>query len=222
MMKHRRRLGRLGGLVVTASTWSAGCLSFCHPCYPPPRDQVRACCMMPPCCRNHVYVFFVNGVDPLCYANFAGLRDYVHALGFIKTYYGQFYHEAALAEEVRHVHAADPLAHVVIIGLDQGVNRATDLAETVQAEGIFVDLLVIVGEDRPHIRSDNLGRVVVLQSTDEGDRQALRARIDRRRIRRADRHHDASIRGTHTPAHDAARRCGVRRVGFPEVACAGR
>ncbi len=162
-----KRMRSLAGCLVIASTLSTGCLSFCHPLGLPPHDQIETCRTFPPCCRNHVYVFFVNGLDPLGYANFAGLRDYVQSLGFIKTYYGQFYHEATFAREIRRLHGEDPLAHFVVVGLNLGVNAARDLVDAVRSDGVVVDLLVNVGADLPGAKSENAGRVVNLRSTDE-------------------------------------------------------
>jgi hypothetical protein len=157
----------LGRLLLAATTLSSGCLSFCHPIGSPPQDQVEYCRTLPPACRNHVYIFFVNGLDPLGYANFAGLRDYVQSLGFIKTYYGQVYHEATFAREIRRLHREDTLARFVIAGLNLGVDPARDLAEAVRPDGIFIDLLVTVGADSVGPPSGNVGRVVNLPSTDE-------------------------------------------------------
>jgi hypothetical protein len=160
-------MGRLGIWLLATSTLSGGCLSFCHPIGHPPPEQVLTCGALPPGCRNHVYVFFLNGIDPLGVGNFAGLREYVQALGFIKSYYGQLYHKATFAKEIRRLRDEDPLAHFVIVGYKLGVNTADDLANDLRADGILVDLIVYVGgsaEATP--QPGNAGRVVHVMTHD--------------------------------------------------------
>ena len=156
----RRRMRGMGGWLLAASALSGGCLSFCHPVGGPPPEQVQGCGMLPPFCRHHVYVFFVNGIDPLACANFAGVREYVQSLGFIKTYYGQCYHGGTMAKEIGRLHTEDPNAHFALIGYGVGAKTVRSLADTLRYDGIFVDLLVYFGGDGLERRPANVGRVV--------------------------------------------------------------
>jgi hypothetical protein len=160
----------LGRFLLAASTLGSGCLSLCHPVGQPPSEQVEICKTMPPCCRNHVYIFFVNGLDPLGWANFAGVRDYVHALGFIKTYYGQFYHDGTFAREIRRLHGEDPLARFVVVGFSTGVSRAHALADVLAVDGISIDLLVCISADVSEMNPANVGSLVyILPEGSPGD-----------------------------------------------------
>ena len=163
-----RGLRSLGGWLLAASTLSGGCLSFCHPTGEPSREQIAACNSVPPCCRNHVYVFFVNGIDPLACANLCGVRSYVQSLGFIKAYYGQFYHAGAFAKEIRRLHHDDPNARFVLVGYSYGANKVEELSHALRPDGIVVDLIVCLG-DASARKTDNVGRVIHVQATGWGE-----------------------------------------------------
>src|SRR4051794_18338269 len=66
MARHRRWLRRLVGAVALAALAAApGCLRFLHPVDPPTKEQIAPSAALPNCCRNHVHVFFIHGMDPL-------------------------------------------------------------------------------------------------------------------------------------------------------------
>jgi hypothetical protein len=123
-------------------TATSGCLSCLNPVHPPPEALVQPCHELPKYCRDHVYVFFLNGFDPVNYGNLTGIREYVDTLGFHKTYYGQFYHVSYFAEEIQKIHNEEPEAHFVLVGLGRGARSMRDLAERVNRQGIPTDLLV--------------------------------------------------------------------------------
>src|SRR5438105_15088896 len=52
-------------------------------------DPAQFCQDLPKCCRDHVHVFLVNGLDPANIGNLAGLRHHVRHLDFHQAYYGQ-------------------------------------------------------------------------------------------------------------------------------------
>src|SRR5262245_54242861 len=84
---------RLGGLLLSLAVVSSqGCLCYFHPVEPLQNPAEASCLEIPRCCRDHVYVFCVNGLDPLDYSNQSGLRDYIHELGFNRLYNGEMYH----------------------------------------------------------------------------------------------------------------------------------
>ena len=174
MSSERRGMRNLGGwlLLLATSALSGGCLSFCHPIGTPPPAEVSACCTAPPCCRNHVYVFFLQGIDPLSIGNLRGVRDYVQSLGFIKTYYGQYYHVGAFAKEIRRLNAEDPHARFVLVGYNFGANGVCHIARSVRSDGIFVDLVVYLGDgtlkNSPETKPENVGHVVNIRTTSWG------------------------------------------------------
>jgi hypothetical protein len=123
-------------------TGTAGCLSCLCPVHPPDEALIQPCHELPKYCRDHVYVFFLNGLDPVNYGNLTGIREYVETLGFRKTYYGQIYHVSYFADEVRKIHREEPDAHFVLVGFGRGARSIRSLAERVNGEGVTVDLLV--------------------------------------------------------------------------------
>jgi hypothetical protein len=153
-------------LVLLAGT---GCLSCLHPIEQPVNDHVACCKSVSSCCRNHVYIFFIHGLDPLDYANLSGVRDYVQSLGFIKTYYGQLYHTHYFEKELRRIHCEDPDARFVLVGFSFGANMVRDVAQSVKRDGIFIDSLVYLGgntlENRPKDRPENVGHLVNILAT---------------------------------------------------------
>ena len=88
-------------ILVGLLTGAGGCLSCLNPVHPPDEALIQPCHELPKYCRDHVYVFFLNGFDPINYGNLTGIREYVDTLGFHKTYYGQLYHVSYFADEIR-------------------------------------------------------------------------------------------------------------------------
>ncbi len=173
MRTQRRGMRNLGSWLLAASVLSGGCLSICHPTGEPSRAQIGACGLMPPTCRNHVYIFLVNGVDPLCYGNLAGLRDYVQSLGFIKTYYGQLYHGGTFAKEICRLHSEDAEARFVLIGFNHGAGKAHDLAHAVHSAGVHVDLLVYLDGSSVETKPENVGRLVNIKTKERSEEPML-------------------------------------------------
>jgi hypothetical protein len=164
-MQRYRRWRRLARMLVAAGLLSGpGCLSCVHPLDAPPPAVAEPCHLVPQCARDHVFVFLVHGVDPLDCANLEGLRDYVQALGFHKTYYGQLYHAGYFGREIARIHAEDPDARFVLIGFSFGANAVRDLAHSMAAHGINVDLLVYLGgntlHNTPEDHPGNAGHVI--------------------------------------------------------------
>jgi hypothetical protein len=131
-------------LLVMGLLCPSGCLSFLHPVRAPRCDGEQVCQALPRGCRDHVYVFVVNGIDPLDLANLEGVRDYVQGLGFRKTYYGYFYHAPGFAREIRRIHQEDPEARFVLVGFSIGANAVRGIAKTCKQDGICTDLVVFV------------------------------------------------------------------------------
>jgi hypothetical protein len=154
--------------LLVLSLLAAGCLtaSGCvciHPIEPPPEVHT-VCKAYPPCCRDHVYVFMVHGMDPFDWANLTGVRDYIQDLGFRKTYYGQLYHVTKFEKEIRRVRAEDPSARFVLIGFSFGANVVRYLANSAKDDGIPIDLLVYFGgntlNNEAYDQPENAARIV--------------------------------------------------------------
>jgi len=130
-------------------TGLGGCCSCLNPVDAPPETAIRSGRELPKYCRDHVYVFFLNGLDPINYGNLSGMREYVDTLGFHKTYFGQVYHVGYFADEIQHIHKEEPDAHFVLVGFGCGARKIRCLADRVNAEGIGVDLMVYLDGKLP-------------------------------------------------------------------------
>ena len=142
-----------------------GCLSGLHPVKPPPSVVCAPVHDLPRCCKDRVHIFIIHGLDPLDYANLAGVREYFHSLGFTNTYYGQCYHGGYFADEIRRIHAADPEARFVLLGFSAGANVACAMTRALgEKDQITIDLLVYLGgntlDNEPASRPANALRVV--------------------------------------------------------------
>jgi pimeloyl-ACP methyl ester carboxylesterase len=128
---------------------------------PCPRcGQVQPCA----CCKDHVYIFGVNGVNFLCSGNFNGLLGYLRGQGFTNTHFAQLYGASWIADEIRAIRGRDPQARVVLIGFSWGAHAVRRLATDLNRDGTPVDLLVyLVGDlirDTPESKPCNVRRIV--------------------------------------------------------------
>ncbi len=150
--------------LLTLGLGGGGCC-YLHPVHAPEPEVLTPCQSLPRCCKDHVHVFLINGLDPFNYGNLTGLRDYVQSLGFHQTYYGQLYHYWWFQNQIRRIHREDPEAHFVLVGFSVGVNMADALARSLKPEGVYFDVLVFLSgnhpvEPMPHQPPANAGRVV--------------------------------------------------------------
>jgi hypothetical protein len=116
------------------------------------------------CRKEHVYIFGVNGFNPLCLGNFNGLCDYIRTHGFRNTHFGQLHTSHGFAGQVRQVRREDPDARIVLIGFSGGANYVKWIANALAHDCTHVDLLVyLAGDCVPNTPSSypaNVGRVV--------------------------------------------------------------
>jgi hypothetical protein len=120
-----------------------------HPIEDPGMVPPPSWCHGPPdpCYQEHVYIFGVNGLNPLCTGNFNGMLDYFRQHGFAHTYFGQLYTSHWFACEIRKIRHKDPEARIVLIGFSWGANYAEAIANNLNEDGTRVDLLVyLVGD----------------------------------------------------------------------------
>jgi hypothetical protein len=152
-------LGRV--LVALGLASAAGCLSY--PLSPEPELR-HQCLALPKCSRDHVYVFLLNGIDPVNCGNLAGVRDYLHCLGFNQIYFGEICHVGWFKKEIQRIHHDDCDAHFMLVGFNIGANAMSALAEHVQSDGVLIDVLVLLSADKgigvPTSKPDNVARVV--------------------------------------------------------------
>jgi hypothetical protein len=144
-------------LVFGLTAPSAGCLGFLHAIKAP---EATACQSLPAPSRDHIHVFLIHGLDPFDFANLRGVRDYVNALGFQNTHYGQFYDTETFHKDIRRIHQEDEAAHFVVIGFSLGARMARGMVESLQEDGVHVDLLVYLdGKGLMYLSPDLPGNV---------------------------------------------------------------
>jgi hypothetical protein len=140
-----------------------------HNIVPATHDEAAPSACLPDCCRNHVYVFLLDGMDPFDWANLRGVRDYVQSLGYVKTYYGQLYHASSFEKEIRRLHREDPDARFVLIGFSFGANVVCHLTQATKDDDVHIDLLVYLGgntlKNRPEDRPENVCKLVNILAT---------------------------------------------------------
>jgi hypothetical protein len=146
----------VSALILAGLLAGAGGCCCLNPVHPPDETLIQPYHELPKYCRDHVYVFFLNGFDPVNYGNLTGIREYVDTLGFHKTYYGQLYHVSYLAGEIRKIHQEEPEAHFVLVGFGRGAREIRSLAERANREGATIDLLVYLdGKLPPNLGLEN-------------------------------------------------------------------
>jgi hypothetical protein len=157
-----------GCLLAVACAANAGCLSCFNPVRGPQADCIALCHEQPRGERNHVYVFFLNGLDPVNCCNLTGVRDCVQRLGFIKTYYGQPFHYWWFASEIRRLRHDDPDARFVLVGSQWGANLVCSLARDLRGDDITIDLALLLDgcwlDCKAERQPDNVDRIVHLWS----------------------------------------------------------
>lgn len=114
--------------------------------------------------KEHVYIFLVNGLDPLHYAGMPDLANYLRALGYPHVYYGEMITATGFADKMQEIARRDPCARFVLIGYSFGGNIARNITHSLHDNGISVDLLVYLNantlRNTPYDRPQNAKRVV--------------------------------------------------------------
>jgi hypothetical protein len=149
--RRRNRPALLPTLLLAAGlVGSSGCMCYLHPIEPLAPEHTEPCHGVVKSARDHVYVFFVHGLDPLDYANLSGVCQFVQELGFSKTYYGQLYHTPYFDSEIRKVCQDDQDARIVLVGFSFGANMVRSLAQSVKTDGIKIASLIYFGGNTLH------------------------------------------------------------------------
>jgi hypothetical protein len=141
-----------------------------HPVEIPETLPVPICCNGPPdpSAKEHVYIFGINGLNPMCLGNFNGLLCYFREQGFTHTYFGQPYTSFWFPSEIREIRRQDPQAKIVLIGFSSGANSVRAMANGLNNDGTPIDLLVyLVGDtiwDTPYSKPGNVRRIVNIRA----------------------------------------------------------
>lgn len=130
-------LGSLGVLV------NSGCVTCT---YQAQKQCLEACHVSPldPQLRQHVYLFLMNGYDPLDCAGMTKLRDEVCAAGFPKVYFAQRADRRWYEAEIRRVACEDPAARFVLAGIGGAAEHLVPLAAGTAADGVAIDGLLLL------------------------------------------------------------------------------
>jgi hypothetical protein len=131
-------------VILMTLTGAPGCLMSRDALHSLPPACQEACASVPCACRSKVYVFLINGFDPLGLQGGGEVRATLVRAGFTKVYDGQFYHGDWFAGEMRRLHAEQPDVRFALVGLGGGAEVAARLAQVVAADGIVIDLLASV------------------------------------------------------------------------------
>lgn len=133
-------------------------------------DEAEFARQLPAEAKQHVYLFFLNGIDPLEFGQLSQLRDFCQELGFAKSWYGQFYHRWYFQRVIEDIVHRDAEARFVIVGFSAGALAARDLASSLNQENIPVDLLVYIGgatlTNSPRNRPNNVRRLLHIRAND--------------------------------------------------------
>jgi hypothetical protein len=118
----------------------------------------------PPDPKEHVYLFFINGMDPFRFANFRGQCQHMQSLGYANSYCGEMKDVRTIRQQILRIRQDDAKARIAVIGYSFGANLARTLANQLNDDGVTIDLLMYIGGDTiknsPAGRPVNAGRVV--------------------------------------------------------------
>jgi hypothetical protein len=153
-------------LLLAPAGYSGIGLGFLHPLPSCEPEICQLCRSLPPQSKEHVYIFLVNGLDPLYYGNLNGLCEYVRALGFKQCETGQMTAIYGLRNRILRIRADDSQGRIVLVGFSAGANCVRSLAHALQKDNVTIDLLVYVGGitvfDTDYSRPENARRIVNL------------------------------------------------------------
>ncbi len=159
-----------GGILGTAFVVGAsGCLGLAKKVGSPPLEIAEVCASLPAEARGKVYLFLINGLDPFQAGDLEGVRNYVHQLGFRKTYLGQMYHQGYFGREMLRLHAEDPDARFIVVGFDRGAETARALAEQMSRSEVPIDALLLLspnGLEGFTVQAGQIPRIVSIAPDD--------------------------------------------------------
>jgi Uncharacterized alpha/beta hydrolase domain (DUF2235) len=137
-----------------------------HPIQEP--ENVPPCDAKAEACKQHVHIFAINGLNPMCSGNFNGLCGYFKKQGYEHTYFGQLYTCQDFPARIKETRAADPEARIVLIGFSMGAYTVRSMANELAQDGTPIDLLVyMVGDhltNKPESRPANVRRILNIRA----------------------------------------------------------
>lgn len=129
--------------VVFTCVAAVGCVQINHKGY----DTALRCSpeqtILPPL-RSQVYVFVLNGADPLEDGAMLRLRDEVTRAGYPMVYYAQRADAEWYYREMHRVVHDQPAARLILVGFGVAASKSRELACTAVGEGLPLDALVLL------------------------------------------------------------------------------
>jgi len=118
----------------------------------------------PSYCKDHVYIFAIDGFNPCNLGKFNRFCDHLREEGFDHTHFYYLHNCWGVCRQIRCIHQQDPDARIVLIGFSAGCCCVRRMTESLAHDCIHVDLLVYLAGDfvqnNPSWHPDNVGRVL--------------------------------------------------------------
>ncbi|MDB5312160.1 MAG: hypothetical protein JWO38_6362 [Gemmataceae bacterium] len=124
---------------------------------PSAKAELQPVCPAQPAPAEHVYVYLVNGADPLRIAGLGQLADQLRQGGYPHTRVVSWFEARAFEREIRGIHQTDPAARFVLIGYSAGTYAVKGTAERLLRNGVPVAMVGYVGGD--YLRSTAASRL---------------------------------------------------------------
>jgi hypothetical protein len=131
----------------------------------PPGAQA-GCPVLPAGCRERIHIYMINGLSllPCLGGSMTRLAPCIEALGFCKPKVASHYSRWAFQNDIRRVHREDPRAHFVLVGYSMGGGVVHAIAQALEKDGIFIDLMVYIDAhgffQDLNRRPSNVGKIV--------------------------------------------------------------
>lgn len=143
--------GSITLIVATVALAGTGCVSCPKPACHKAVYEAGPTCEVPRGCRDRVYTFLVNGVNPWGSNSLDELEACMHRHGFCKVGRAGVLHGGWLVGEMKRIRESDPDARFVLVGYDAGAATAMRTATKAVEADIPIDALVLLDPIGPSL-----------------------------------------------------------------------
>lgn len=121
--------------------------------------------------KSHVYIYFIQGIDPLDWANLCSVKSYCQDLGYKKVKLVTYHQGDEVVEAVRDAKGHDPKARILLFGYSAGASSACRVIDKLhEFHAIDVDAVIytsgILLQDSEYCRPDYVGRIIHILDND--------------------------------------------------------